>query len=976
MKRFTLLFTIACVVSAELVPTPLVTDPEPTQRFTAAIADTLLETHLFGQCYGISLVKIRDSDPEYWLGVVSDPVLDQLVYILGVDSLGNRYAKFIKGFDDWQNPQYFDRPVGVVCDSTVFDGNNRSYFVYTADCNHDRIVRSYYDSVDERMYFYGYMLEGVLSEPEGVACVSIPEGGSYLVIADTKNHSIRLVEIYDNLTYTVLKTYGYEGPGIGQFRTPTGTAIVPCVDSAEYYRIYVVDQRNFRVVSLLYNTAENSFVWEREYHDDNQRAAFCSIASSPYYCAYVTDVVNHKIWVFTPGLTELLYTYGSHGYDEHQFISPHDICIYQDEIAVTELWSSRTGIQYFKIIPEIREFYPHPEIFDATEDSVRINFRVEETKHYLTMSVIGAGVTLFENKEFVPGSYSVYWDGKGSDNKLVLPNVYTIKIYCGVHCVGTAHVTVKGTPRDGILAFDEHWTEEGEPYVLIGDVRIAREGKLTIDPGVKVMPTADYMITTSSGWSTSNKLVAKGTSSNPILFRPYVKLTEPVAKGEWRGIRFSNNQNNDSLVLEYCIIEGAGSDTGAIVIYNIPVVVDIDNSQILKSETYGYWESFQRALYDYSTAIFNSHFENNDSIPIRIAFSQVGNLSGNTFDDHLYEAIEVLPATIDHSDTLENLGLPYWFIKRPGFNSGFTIDNASPASCVTFTIEPGVNMLFDDSTRLQCCWPGSDNRCRIHACGNESDSIIFSTLNPSQNWIGIQFHSSSDVDTSELEYCRISYGGQEYGSQHSNLYFSNAHSPYILRHSVISHSEGLGISGNSGNDISVNPIIEDNTFAYNDSFPLSLCVNNLRGLKNNTFLENGKNEIHIKSSNYRINKSMVWRNQGVPYIIGDAAISVQGYADTVVVLEIESDNVLKFKHNGQLNVWGGDRLIARSTRFTSSDTLPWSQIQFIGADTSVIDSCVIEYNHNIPYSYVGAISIRQGSVVKIQNSIIINNVNR
>uniref|UniRef100_A0A7V1EJ50 Uncharacterized protein n=1 Tax=candidate division WOR-3 bacterium TaxID=2052148 RepID=A0A7V1EJ50_UNCW3 len=458
MKKYILFLVVINIVFGKLVPTPLVTEPLPIQRFTGTMADTILGTHLFGQCYGVSFVKIRDTYPENWLGVISDVAFDQLVYILGVDSLGERYYRFIKGFDDWQNPQYFDRPVGVACDSTIFSGNPTNYFVYITDCNHNRVVRAYYAVNDEKLCFYDYMLEGMLNQPEDVACISLSNGGSYLVITDTQNHRIILVKVNPDLTYSILNTYGSEGSGMGQFCLPTSATIVVCRDSAQYYRIYVVDQRNFRIVSLLYNSANNYFWWEREYTDNTEKAIFCSITSNPYYCVYVTDVWHHKIWAFTPGLTELLYTYGSSGYNEHQFISPYDICIYQDEVAVIESWSNRTGIQYFKIIPEIREFYPEPNIFDATGDSVKINFRVDETVHYLTMEV--GGRNLFENQYFTPGHYSLYWDGRDTLGKVILPGNYVIRIYCQGQVIATSNVTVKGTLKSGTLAANEHWTEE------------------------------------------------------------------------------------------------------------------------------------------------------------------------------------------------------------------------------------------------------------------------------------------------------------------------------------------------------------------------------------------------------------------------------------------------------------------------------------------------------------------------------------
>jgi len=234
-----------------------------------------------------------------------------------------------------------------------------------------------------------------------------------------------LYKIAPDLTPYYICAYGSLGNGIGEFREPISACIVPCTDSSGIYRIYVVDPGNYRIVSLIFNSTTNNVAWERSFTDETKRASFWSVTSNPYYCVYVTDRFQHKIWVFTHGLIELLYTYKN---NEEVFEAPIDLCIYQDEICVTELWSATTGIQYFKIIPEIREFYPEPQNFDATEDSVKINFRVDETAHYLTMEV--AGRSLFENQYFTPGHYSFYWDGRDTLGKVILPGNYVIRIYC------------------------------------------------------------------------------------------------------------------------------------------------------------------------------------------------------------------------------------------------------------------------------------------------------------------------------------------------------------------------------------------------------------------------------------------------------------------------------------------------------------------------------------------------------------------
>jgi len=66
------------------------------------------------------------------------------------------------------------------------------------------------------------------------------------------------------------------------------------------------------------------------------------------------------------------------------------------------------------------------------------------------MEIPDAGVTLFEEQEFVPGSYSVFWDGRDNNGKVVLPGEYLIRISCQGEVIATTTVRVKGTRVSGV----------------------------------------------------------------------------------------------------------------------------------------------------------------------------------------------------------------------------------------------------------------------------------------------------------------------------------------------------------------------------------------------------------------------------------------------------------------------------------------------------------------------------------------------
>jgi len=944
----------------------LVTDPYPIQRFTSPIAEELLGTHLFGQCWGITIVKIRNIYPERWLCVLSDPVLDYLVYILGVDSLGYRYTWFIKGFDDWQNPQYFDKPMGVACDSTIFNNNSLNYFIYIADCDHNRLVRAYYNANDEKIHFYDYMLDGVLLNPEDVACLSKPFGGSYIVVADTKHHRILLIQVASNLSYSILKAYGSEGSSIGQFKNPTSVAMVPCRDSLNYYRIYVVDQNNFRIVSLLYNTFTNLIVWEREYSDNNRRATLLSVTSNPYYCVYVTDVMNHNVWVFTPGLEELLYTYGTFGYGDNQFIEPCDIYIYQDEIAITEHWGNKTGIQYFKIIPEIREFYPEPQNFDATEDSVKINFRVDETAHYLTMEV--AGRNLFENQYYTPGRYSVWWDGRGADGKVVLPGNYVIRIYCQGQVIATTNVTVKGTLKSGTLAVNEHWTEEGEPYVLTGDVQLpnAPNESLVIEPGVKVMPTGNYGIYPPVYHSGGSTLLARGNSINKILFTPHRKLypiPDSVPKGFWKGITRwwgKGDRSFERLVLDHCVIEAAGSDSGAVWASPRTKYVSITNTKISKSGGYGLYCDYFRCD---TVLVNNCQFIDNDSIPIITPFDFIGEIYDNNFVNNNPNVIAIVGGTRKTDATIFNQGVPYWFLK--GFYWECKMEGTS-TYCPTLVIQPGVKILFSDSCGLYAL-----SRSKIIAIGKSDSMITFTALDTTRHWRGVHLNNSHPADTSRFEYCEISYGGRfliyPLDAGVGNLALFDNKGCFVLKNSKIARSMSYGVGdAHLFETDTLISLVQDNIFYANDSFPLIISTTELGECKGNQFIDNKRQGILIRGGG-DITKPITMRNQGVPYVI-DCWFIVNNR------LEIEKGSVLQFRH--WWTWFKPDGILkAEKAIFTSYDSLLWSGIMFDNCrtDTSILDSCIIEKAKAVGGSWPsGAVHI-SNSWVRMINTAIVNN---
>ncbi len=129
------------------------------------------------------------------------------------------------------------------------------------------------------------------------------------------------------------------------------------------------------------------------------------------------------------------------------------------------------------------------------------------------------------------------------------------KVFTGtIHVRSTAdnaadrQLTVSGTGTAGTSvsgSVSGTWTKAKSPYTVTGDLSIARNKTLTIEPGVAVRFAGAFSFTV--GYRATLKAV--GTEQEPIVF------TSTNTTEGWRGLRFINAGSDD--VLRYCTIEYA-----------------------------------------------------------------------------------------------------------------------------------------------------------------------------------------------------------------------------------------------------------------------------------------------------------------------------------------------------------------------------------------------------------------------------------
>lgn len=108
------------------------------------------------------------------------------------------------------------------------------------------------------------------------------------------------------------------------------------------------------------------------------------------------------------------------------------------------------------------------------------------------------------------------------------------------------------TPLSGTVDRNTRLTVERSPYLLQGDLLVAPNATLTVDPGVTVHVVGNCAI------RVQGQLVAKGSAALPILFSP----STPRQADDWKGIAFAplpNRPAGNASVLEYCRIVNAAN---------------------------------------------------------------------------------------------------------------------------------------------------------------------------------------------------------------------------------------------------------------------------------------------------------------------------------------------------------------------------------------------------------------------------------
>ena len=111
---------------------------------------------------------------------------------------------------------------------------------------------------------------------------------------------------------------------------------------------------------------------------------------------------------------------------------------------------------------------------------------------------------------------------------------------------------------EGEILIDTVWTRNMSPYVVIGDVIVAQDATLTIEPGT-VIEFKKIGSSDGSELIVNGTLQALGNENAPIVF------TIDNKESNWGHIEFTeesvpwDSENDTGCILRYCIIEYAGN---------------------------------------------------------------------------------------------------------------------------------------------------------------------------------------------------------------------------------------------------------------------------------------------------------------------------------------------------------------------------------------------------------------------------------
>ena len=247
-------------------------------------------------------------------------------------------------------------------------------------------------------------------------------------------------------------------------------------------------------------------------------------------------------------------------------------------------------------------------------------------------------------------------------------------------------------------------------------------------------------------------------------------------------------------------------------------------------------------------------------------------------------------------------------------------------------IKPGTTIQFERDAAISVI-----DSAGLIADGSEQPIIFSTDIAEKGAWKYIYFADNALHDSCKLINCQIEFGGGD-NSRGAAIYCDNA-SP-IITGCTITHGplSGVNLIGDCRGIK-----FEDNTISNFDFAPVQTYACNVSAMGNNTYVENGLNQIRIIEGSVTFNDT--WQNPSVPYRMADG-LTIKSAKLTIkpaVTLLFEYDEGAMISENGSLQAIGNqsERII-----FTGSDIGRWKGIYFNASANDVnskLVDCVIQY---------------------------------
>ncbi|MEI2692106.1 MAG: right-handed parallel beta-helix repeat-containing protein [Anaerolineae bacterium] len=440
-------------------------------------------------------------------------------------------------------------------------------------------------------------------------------------------------------------------------------------------------------------------------------------------------------------------------------------------------------------------------------------------------------------------------------------------------------------PHSGTITADEIWCAIDSPHQMTGDVIVAPNATLTVEPGVMVKGATTVEL------QVQGHLAAIGTPTQPITFTS----AADTAYNQWSGLVFDGGTGElDYATVRYggrpnsinptCGSSGLGFNVAA---RNVQAgELRIRNSQIrsvgyqcnFHSPDYGLYIDNSRVIVE-NTTFANNGISNTGDYAIYVAGAASSlDLTGNTFTANKNNRVLVASGAMTAAS--------FTLVAEEGLESYELMGDFTVPLGITLAVEPGVMVMARD-TSVELNVQG-----HLQAIGLPTQPITFTsaTNTGSNQWAGIVFDGTAGGGTGELDYATVRYGGRPNslnatcgtGGMGFNVGVRNVLAGEVrIRHSQIrsaafncnfdSHDYGLYIDNsrvtventlfaNNGNSNTTNPNSGD--FAVYASgastvltFDGNVVRNNRRGLqlngvgaqtlRNNVFKDNPLGGVYI-----------------------------------------------------------------------------------------------------------------------------------